>query len=51
MNNSKIDTHGMSRILKLVWKEYKIAVILVIAGIFGAAFATVQGSLFLEALI
>lgn len=41
----------MGRILKLVWKEYKIQVILVVAGILGSALATTRGSLFLEELI
>ena len=41
----------MIRILKLVWKEYKVHVIFVIIGILGSAIATVQGSLFLEELI
>lgn len=51
MNNAKRSSEGVRRILKLVWKEYKIALIFVFLGILGSAFATVQGSLFLEKLI
>ena len=42
---------GMKRILKLIWKGYPVAIILVILGILGSALAMVQGSLFLEDLI
>lgn len=51
MNKEKKSAEGMIRILKLVWKEYKVHVIFVIIGILGSAIATVQGSLFLEELI
>ena len=51
MNKEKKSAEGMIRILKLVWKEYKVHVIFVIVGILGSAIATVQGSLFLEELI
>lgn len=51
MNNAKRSSEGVRRILKLVWKEYKIALIFVFLGILGSALATVQGSLFLEKLI
>ena len=42
---------GMGRILKLVWKSYPAAMIVVFLGILGSALAMVQGSLFLEDLI
>lgn len=51
MNKEKKSADGMIRILKLVWKEYKVHVIFVLIGILGSALATVQGSLFLEELI
>lgn len=51
MNNAKRSSEGVRRILKLIWKEYKIALIFVFLGILGSALATVQGSLFLEKLI
>ncbi len=41
----------MSRVLKLVWKEYKFHLIAVVIGIVGSALASVQGSLFLQTLI
>lgn len=51
MSNEKRNADGMKRILSLVWKEYRLHIIIVIAGILGSALATVQGSLFLEKLI
>ncbi len=43
--------NGMGRLMKLIWKEYKAAVIVVALAIVGSALASVQGSLFLQSLI
>ncbi len=49
--NNKQKKSGMRRLLALIWKDYKIHLILVLLGIIGSALASVQGSLFLESLI
>ena len=48
MNNKQ---NGVSRLLRLVWKEYKIEMLVVILAIIGSALASVKGTLFLQALI
>lgn len=39
------------RLLMMVWKDYKVAILLVVLGILGSALATVKGTLFLQTLI
>ncbi|XCP85931.1 ABC transporter ATP-binding protein [Roseburia hominis] len=39
------------RLLKMVWKDYKVAILLVVLGILGSALATVRGTLFIQTLI
>ena len=48
MNNKQ---NGVSRLLRLVWKEYKIEMLVVILAIIGSALASVKGTLFLQTLI
>ena len=48
MNNKQ---NGVSRLLRLVWKEYKIEMLIVILAIIGSALASVKGTLFLQTLI
>lgn len=48
MNNKQ---NGVSRLLRLVWKEYKIEMLVVILAIIGSALASVKGTLFLQSLI
>lgn len=48
MNNKQ---NGVSRLLRLVWKEYKIGMLVVILAIIGSALASVKGTLFLQTLI
>ena len=43
--------NGVSRLLRLVWKEYKIEMLVVILAIIGSALASVKGTLFLQTLI
>ncbi len=48
MNKKK---NGMTRMLRFIWKEYALAIVIVVAAILGAALASVRGSLFLQSLI
>ena len=48
MNNKQ---NGVSRLLRLVWKECKIEMLVVILAIIGSALASVKGTLFLQTLI
>ena len=48
MNNKQ---NEVSRLLRLVWKEYKIEMLVVILAIVGSALASVKGTLFLQTLI
>ena len=48
MNNKQ---NGVSRLLRVVWKEYKIEMLVVILAIIGSALASVKGTLFLQTLI
>ena len=48
MNNKQ---NGVSRLLRVVWKEYKIEMLIVILAIIGSALASVKGTLFLQTLI
>lgn len=41
----------MKRLLKMLWKEYKIHLIIVFLCIIANAYATVQGTLFMQTLI
>lgn len=52
--NKKENTAGAAstgRLLRMVWKDYKMAIFFVISGILGTALATVKGTLFLQTLI
>ncbi len=48
MNKKK---NGMTRMMRFIWKEYALAIVIVVAAILGAALASVRGSLFLQSLI
>lgn len=54
MNRKNGMTSGAAsteRLLKMVWKDYKVSILLVVLGILGSALATVRGTLFLQTLI
>ncbi len=54
MNRKNGMTSGAAstgRLLKIVWKDYKVSILLVVLGILGSALATVKGTLFLQTLI